>query len=84
MDKPRTGQAEKRRLRRMILFAAIGVAVVLVSVGISRLQPAAPTAEKGSLFFGKVQRGPMSIEVRGPGLRELADDWNRAHHSSAA
>jgi hypothetical protein len=25
-----------------------------------------------------------AIEVRGPGLRELADDWNRAHHSSAA
>jgi len=67
MDKPRTGQAEKRRLRRTILFVAIGIVVVLVSVGISRLQPAAPTADKSSLFFGKVQRGAMSIEVRGPG-----------------
>jgi HlyD family secretion protein len=67
MDKPRTGQAEKRRLRRTILFVAIGVVVVLVSVGISRLQPAAPTADKSGLFFGKVQRGPMSIDVRGPG-----------------
>jgi HlyD family secretion protein len=67
MDKPRTGQAEKRRLRRTILFIAIGIVVVLVSVGISRLQPAAPSADKSGLFFGKVQRGPMSIEVRGPG-----------------
>jgi HlyD family secretion protein len=67
MDKPRTGQAEKRRIRRTILFVAIGIVVVLVSVGISRLQPAAPVAEKESLFFGKVQRGPMLREVRGAG-----------------
>lgn len=67
MDKPRTGQAEKRRLRRTILFVAIGIVVVLVSVGISRLQPAAPVAERDTLFFGKVQRGPMLREVRGAG-----------------
>ena len=67
MDKPRTGHAEKRRLRRMLLFAAIAVVVVLVSVGISRLQPAAPTADRETLFFGKVQRGQMMLEVRGPG-----------------
>jgi len=54
MDKPRTGQAEKRRLRRTILFVAIGLFVVLVSVGISRLKPAAPVAERDTLFFGKV------------------------------
>jgi HlyD family secretion protein len=67
MDKPRTGQAEKRRLRRTILFIAIGLFVVLVSVGISKLKPAAPVAERDTLFFGKVQRGPMLREVRGPG-----------------
>jgi HlyD family secretion protein len=67
MDKPRTGQAEKRRLRRTILFVAIGLFVVLVSVGISQLKPAAPVAERDTLFFGKVQRGPMLREVRGPG-----------------
>jgi HlyD family secretion protein len=67
MDKPRTGHAEKRRLKRTILFAAIAIVVVLVSVGISRLQPAAPQADRETLFFGKVQRGVMSLDVRGPG-----------------
>lgn len=67
MDKPRTGHAEKRRMRRTILFTIIGIIVVSISVGISRLQPAAPTADRESLFMGKVQRGEMLREVRGPG-----------------
>lgn len=67
MDKPRTGQAEKRRMRRTILFVIIGIIVVSISVGISRLEPAAPTADRESLFMGKVQRGEMLREVRGPG-----------------
>jgi HlyD family secretion protein len=67
MDKPRTGQAEKRRMRRTILFVIIGIIVVSISVGISRLEPAAPTADRESLFMSKVQRGEMLREVRGPG-----------------
>jgi HlyD family secretion protein len=67
MDKPRTGQAEKRRIRRTILFVIIGIIVVSISVGISRLEPAAPTADRESLFMGKVQRGEMLRQVRGPG-----------------
>lgn len=67
MDKPRTGQAEKRRMRRTILFVIIGIIVVSISVGISRLEPAAPTADRESLFMGKVQRGEMLRQVRGPG-----------------
>lgn len=67
MDKPRTGHAEKRRMRRTILFVIIGIIVVSISVGISRLEPAAPTADRESLFMSKVQRGQMLREVRGPG-----------------
>jgi HlyD family secretion protein len=67
MDKPRTGHAEKRRMRRYIL-AVIGLIVVVsITVGISRLEPAAPTVDRETLFTGKVERGPMSREVRGPG-----------------
>ncbi|HJX28307.1 MAG TPA: HlyD family efflux transporter periplasmic adaptor subunit [Thermoanaerobaculia bacterium] len=54
-------------MRRTILFTIIGIIVVSISVGISRLQPAAPTADRESLFMGKVQRGEMLREVRGPG-----------------
>lgn len=67
MDKPRTGHAEKRRLRRNLLIVAIAVVVVSITVGISRLEPAAPTVDKNTLFTGKVTRGPMMRDVRGPG-----------------
>src|SRR5215210_1763108 len=67
MDKPRTGHAEKRRMRRYIL-AVIGLIVVVsITVGISRLEPAAPEVDKETLFTGLVERGPMKREVRGPG-----------------
>jgi HlyD family secretion protein len=67
MDKPRTGHAEKRRLRRTILVVAIAVVVVSITVGISRLEPAAPSVDKDTLFMGDVTRGPMMRDVRGPG-----------------
>ena len=67
MDKPRTGHAEKRRMRRYIL-AVIGLVVVVsITVGISKLEPAAPQVDKDTLFTGPVTRGPMLREVRGPG-----------------
>ncbi len=67
MDKPRTGHAEKRRLRRYLL-AVIGLVIVVsITVGISKLEPAAPQVSKDTLFMGPVTRGPMLREVRGPG-----------------
>lgn len=67
MDKPRTGQVEKRRLKRMILFVVLAIVIAGVTVGISQLKPAMPTLDKSSLFTGKVERGPMMREVRGAG-----------------
>lgn len=67
MDKPRTGYAEKRRIKRIALFSVIVVVVVLISGWITTLEPAPPQADRDTLFFGKVQRGPMVRDVRGPG-----------------
>jgi HlyD family secretion protein len=67
MDKPRSGYSEKRRMRRTILLIAGAIVVALVSVGISQLKPADKTVEYNSIFTGKVQRGEMVREVRGPG-----------------
>jgi HlyD family secretion protein len=67
MDKPRTGQAEKRRIRRMILFAVLAIVIGGVTVGISQIKPAAQSVERDTLLTGKVERGPMLREVRGPG-----------------
>ena len=67
MDVPRTGQAQKRRLRRTALIVA-GIAVVLlVTVFLRRLEPAAPTVAAETLLIDQVKRGEMVRQVRGPG-----------------
>lgn len=68
MDIPRTGDAiQKRRMRRTALIVAIIAVVAVVSVGLSRLEPAAPTVQKETLYIDTVKRGPMLRSVRGPG-----------------
>lgn len=67
MDIPRSGQAEKRRMRRNILIVAGLAAVSLVTFGLSRLEPAAPTVAKETVWIETVKRGPMLRQVRGPG-----------------
>lgn len=51
--------------------AAYGVAgltvILLITVGVSRLRPAAPTVEWGTLWPDTVKRGPMIRQVRGTG-----------------
>ena len=50
-----------------MITVAIAVLLGLVTVGLSRLQPALPSVERSSLFFGTVQRGEMLRQVRGNG-----------------
>src|SRR4051794_3810035 len=68
MDIPRTGEAQKRRMRRTIVIV-VGIAIVaLVTIGLSRLEPAAPTVQRDTLYIDTVKRGPMMRSVRGPGI----------------
>lgn len=67
MDIPREDQRPKRRRRRILLGLAGVVAVVMISVALSRLQPAAPAVEKSSVWIDTVKRGEMLRQVRGPG-----------------
>ena len=53
--------------RRFLYLAAAIVAVVATTVGLSRLKPAAPSVELGTLWMDTVRKGPMVREVRGPG-----------------
>src|ERR1700716_3199160 len=67
MDIARPSNARKKRIRQAI-YAGVGLlAVVLVSVGLPRLKPAAPTVERAVVWPAKVERGPMVREVRGLG-----------------
>jgi HlyD family secretion protein len=56
------------RRKKRIIYALSGlVVVVLVTVALSRLSPAAPSVELSTLVIDSVRRGPMLREVRGPG-----------------
>ena len=67
MDIARPSNAKKKRIKQAI-YAGVGLlAVVLVSVGLSRLKPAAPTVERAVVWPAKVKRGPMVRQVRGLG-----------------
>jgi HlyD family secretion protein len=67
MDKPRTGFAEKQRMRRTLMLVAAVVVIALVTVGIRQIEPAPPPVEKETLWVDTVKRGEMLREVRGPG-----------------
>jgi len=68
MDVPVSPALKKRRQQRRWSMAAGVVAVLaLVTVGLSRLQPAAPSIEKNTLFMDTVKRGEMLRQVRGNG-----------------
>jgi HlyD family secretion protein len=67
MDIARPSNAKQKRIKQAV-YAAVGLlAVVLVSVGLSRLKPAAPTVERAVVWPAKVERGPMVRQVRGLG-----------------
>jgi HlyD family secretion protein len=67
MDIARPSNAKKKRIKQAIYAGAGLLAVVLVSVGLSRLKPAAPTVERAVIWPAKVERGPMVRQVRGLG-----------------
>lgn len=68
MDVPvSTAVQKRRRSRRWQLGGATIVVLALVTLGLSRLQPAAPLVEKSSIWTDTVKRGEMLRQVRGNG-----------------
>ncbi len=63
MDIPR--QTPRRRHRA--LYAGLAAGLVLATLGLTRLRPAAPAVERSSLWIDTVRRGTMVREVRGSG-----------------
>lgn len=67
MDIPRKSAARNRRIRWAIYIIVLASAVVGISLGVSRLKPAAPTVERATVWVDTVKRGPMLRQVRGLG-----------------
>ena len=57
----------KKKLRRAIYGGVALLAIVLITVGVSRLKPAAPTVEGATVWVDTVKRGSMIRQVRGSG-----------------
>lgn len=67
MDVLRVGVVERKRRRRIVVGGAVGAIVVLATVGLARLKPAAPTVDRATVWIGRVERGEMLRQVRGSG-----------------
>jgi HlyD family secretion protein len=67
MDIKREGVARKKRIK-FIIYGILGVAA-LAAAGwrVSKLEPAAPTVERATVWIDSVKRGPMLREVKGLG-----------------
>jgi HlyD family secretion protein len=67
MDVPRPFSAKARR-RRQIIYAGMGlVLIAAITMGVSKLKPAAPSADRSGLWIDTVKRGPMVRQVHGLG-----------------
>jgi HlyD family secretion protein len=67
MDIPRKSAGRKRQVRRIIYALTAIVAIGVITVGVSRLKPAAPTVERSTVWIDTVKRGSMLRQVRGLG-----------------
>ena len=77
VDIVREDIAEKKRKKRILLAAGAATVVLLITLGLSRLKPAAPSVEKGTLWVDTVHRGPMLRQVRGPGSLVVESEGTR-------
>jgi HlyD family secretion protein len=57
----------RRKRMRVAYGVAAAIVVVVVSVVLARMEPAAPTVDAATLWVEPVQRGELVVEVRGLG-----------------
>ncbi len=68
MDIQRPDSVRKQKKLRQILYGAGALVVIAaVTVGLSRLKPAAPSVDRSICWVEPVKRGPMVRQVRGLG-----------------
>jgi len=67
VDIARPSQAKRKRIRRILWGSATLLAIVLISVAVSRLKPAAPTVDRAVVWIDAVKQGNLVVQVRGSG-----------------
>jgi len=83
MDIQRPDNARSKKIKRMV-YAGVGVLLTGgITIGVSRLYPAAPTVDRTAIWAGEVKRGSMLCEVHGLGTLVLEDiRWIPAQNDS--
>ena len=67
MDIARPSNLRQKRIRQVAFAGAAVIVVLLITLGLSRLKPAAPSVEAATVWKDAVKRGPMLRQVRGLG-----------------
>src|ERR1043165_8124117 len=73
MDVKRPQRKNRRRVKLAVYATLAVLAVALITYGLSRLKPAAPSVERGTIVTATVKRGEMLLQVRGSGPRVPED-----------
>ena len=84
MDVPRGKEVARKKLfRRIAIIAVIVAAIPLITWGLSRLKPAAPSVDRATVWIDAVKRGPMVIDRRGLGTLVVEEyNWIPAQFES--
>jgi HlyD family secretion protein len=67
MDIARPSNARQKRIRQALYAVILLTVVGLITLGLSRLKPAAPSVDGATVWRDTVKRGPMLRQVRGLG-----------------
>ncbi|HZT59375.1 MAG TPA: HlyD family efflux transporter periplasmic adaptor subunit [Pyrinomonadaceae bacterium] len=68
MDIPRQNKAKRKRQIRNALLGVVAVAAIgAITVGLTRMKPAAPSVERSTQLIDTVKRGEMLRQVHGNG-----------------
>jgi HlyD family secretion protein len=57
----------KKKIRRAIYGVLALLAIAAITIGVSRLRPAAPSVDRATVWVDTVKRGPFIRQVRGSG-----------------
>ena len=74
MDISRPDIKRKKTRRQIVVGIVAAIVLVGVAFAVSRLKPAAPAVERGTVWTDTVKRGPLLVQVRGLGTLVPRED----------
>src|SRR6266571_4671406 len=68
MDIPRPTARRNKHIKQSIYGVIVLITASAISIGLSRMKPAAPTVDRAAVWIDSVKRGEMLRQVRGLGM----------------